>query len=36
MPAYIDAYGFILLRVGGSVVLFWLVWLFYAKEKITH
>ena len=28
MPLYIDAYGFILLRVGGSVILFWLVWLF--------
>ena len=28
MPLYIDAYGFILLRVGGSVILFWVVWLF--------
>jgi len=36
MPAYIDAYGFILLRVGGSVILFWLVWLFMPKEKIAH
>ena len=35
MPAYIDAYGFILLRVGGSVLLFWLVWLFMPKEKIA-
>ena len=35
MPLYIDAYGFILLRVGGSVVLFWLVWLFMPKEKIA-
>lgn len=35
MPMYIDAYGFILLRVGGSVLLFWLVWLFMPKEKIT-
>ncbi|TDD78322.1 DMT family transporter [Flavobacterium caseinilyticum] len=35
MPLYIDAFGFILLRVGGSVVLFWLVWLFMPKEKIT-
>ncbi|TWI01340.1 threonine/homoserine efflux transporter RhtA [Flavobacterium tiangeerense] len=34
MPFYIDAYGFILLRVGGSVLLFWLVWLFMPKEKI--
>ena len=35
MPRYIDAYGFILLRVGGSVLLFWLVWLFMPKEKIA-
>ena len=35
MPLYIDAYGFILLRVGGSVFLFWFVWLFMPKEKIA-
>ncbi|TDE31645.1 DMT family transporter [Flavobacterium ranwuense] len=35
MPMYIDAYGFILLRVGGSMILFWLVWLFMPKEKIA-
>ena len=35
MPLYIDAYGFILLRAGGSVLLFWLVWLFMPKEKIA-
>ncbi|MGL5113211.1 MAG: DMT family transporter, partial [Flavobacterium sp.] len=35
MPKYIDAYGFILLRVGGSVLLFWLLWLFMPKEKIS-
>lgn len=35
MPHYIDAYGFIVLRVGGSVLLFWLVWLFMPKEKIV-
>lgn len=34
MPAYIDAYGFIVLRVGGSVLLFWFTWLFVPKEKI--
>jgi drug/metabolite transporter (DMT)-like permease len=34
MPKYIDSYGFILLRVGGSTLLFWLVWLFMPKEKI--
>lgn len=26
MPKYVDAYGFIVMRVGGSTVLFWLVW----------
>lgn len=35
MPHYIDAFGFILLRVGGSVILFWLVWLFMPKQKIA-
>lgn len=35
MPQYIDAYGFILLRVGGSALLFWLVWLFLPKERIA-
>ena len=34
MPAYVDAYGFILLRVSGSTLLFWLAWLFMPKEKI--
>jgi drug/metabolite transporter (DMT)-like permease len=35
MPFYVNPYGFILLRVGGSVILFWLVWLFMPKEKIA-
>lgn len=35
MPLYIDAYGFILLRAGGSMLLFWIVWLFMPKEKIA-
>jgi drug/metabolite transporter (DMT)-like permease len=35
MPQYIDAFGFILMRVGGSVLLFWMVWLFMPKEKIA-
>lgn len=35
MPKHIDAYGFILLRAGGSMLLFWLVWLFMPKEKIA-
>ena len=35
MPEFIDAYGFILVRVGGSVLLFWMVWLFMPKEKVA-
>lgn len=35
MPLYIDSYGFILLRAGGSMILFWMVWLFMPKEKIV-
>lgn len=34
MPHYIDAYGFILLRVGGSAILFWIVWLIMRMLKI--
>lgn len=37
MPKYIDAYGFILMRVGGSTILFWLVWLFTRMpEKVRN
>lgn len=36
MPTYIDAYGFIVLRVGGSTILFWLLWIFMPKEKIAR
>jgi drug/metabolite transporter (DMT)-like permease len=35
MPQYIDAYGFILLRVSGAMILFWISWLFMPKEKIA-
>ena len=35
MPIYVMPYGFIVMRVGGSVVLFWLAWLFVPKEKIA-
>jgi len=35
MPQYIDPFGFILLRVGGSTVLFWLVSFMGPKEKIA-
>ena len=34
MPKYIDAFGFIFLRVGGSMLLFWLSTLFVKTEKI--
>lgn len=33
MPKYVDAYGFILMRVGGSTILFWLVWFFSRRSK---
>ena len=42
MPKYVKADGFILMRVGGSTILFWLVWLFtrlpetVRKEKIER
>ena len=35
MPKFIDAFGFIVLRVGGSVVLFWIISFFGPKEKIA-
>ncbi|MCG2612271.1 DMT family transporter [Flavobacterium sp. SM15] len=34
MPKYIDAFGFIFLRVGGTMLLFWLSALFVKTEKI--
>jgi len=34
MPSVIEPYGFILLRISGAVVLFWLVSFFYPSEKI--
>ena len=33
MPKYVNAFGFIVMRVGGSVLLFWLVSFFGPKEK---
>ncbi len=33
MPNYVQAYGFIIMRVGGTTILFWLVWLFSRKSK---
>lgn len=35
MPEFIEPFGFILLRVGGSVLLFWMVSFFGPKEKIV-
>ena len=33
MPKYVEAFGFIILRVGGATILFWLFWLFSRKSK---
>lgn len=35
MPAFVKPFGFIVLRVGGSVLLFWLAALFMTKEKVA-
>lgn len=35
MPEFIEPFGFIVLRVGGSVLLFWLASFFGPKEKIA-
>lgn len=35
MPTYIEPFGFILLRVTGAAVLFWIISLFFPKEKIA-
>ncbi len=34
MPQYIEPYGFIVLRVGGAAILFWIISLAYPNEKI--
>ena len=34
MPKYIEPFGFILMRVGGSMLLFWLITPFFSTEKI--
>ncbi len=34
MPAYIKPFGFIVLRVAGATLIFWLLGCFLAKEKI--
>jgi drug/metabolite transporter (DMT)-like permease len=33
MPKYVEAYGFIIMRVGGSTILFWLLWLVTRMSK---
>lgn len=35
MPRYIEPFGFIVIRVGGATILFWLVSFFGPKEKIA-
>ena len=35
MPLYIEPFGFILLRVSGAAILFWIISLFAPKEKIA-
>jgi drug/metabolite transporter (DMT)-like permease len=34
MPKYVEPYGFITLRVGGSMLLFWIISPFFSSEKI--
>lgn len=36
MPNIIGPYGFILLRVGGAALLFWIISFFYPSEKIDR
>lgn len=36
MPLYIEPFGFILLRVTGAAILFWIISLFAPKEKIAN
>ena len=35
MPQYVEPFGFISMRVGGSVLLFWMISFFGPKEKIA-
>ncbi len=36
MPKYVDAFGFIVMRVGGSLVLFWLISFFGRLFRFSH
>jgi drug/metabolite transporter (DMT)-like permease len=33
MPKYVEASGFIIMRVGGATILFWLFWIFSRRSK---
>ena len=33
MPIYVQAYGFIFMRVGGATILFWFFWLYNRRKK---
>jgi drug/metabolite transporter (DMT)-like permease len=34
MPAYVQPFAFVLMRVGGAVILFWIVSALFIKEKV--
>ena len=34
MPAYVQPFAFVLMRVGGALFLFWIVGTFFVKEKM--
>ncbi|MCC6838183.1 MAG: EamA/RhaT family transporter, partial [Bacteroidia bacterium] len=34
MPAFVQPFAFVLMRVGGALALFWIVGTFFIKEKV--
>ncbi len=36
MPAYVQPFAFVILRVGGALILFWIVSLLFVREKIDR
>ncbi len=34
MPQYVQPFAFVIMRVGGALILFWLVSIFFIKEKV--
>jgi drug/metabolite transporter (DMT)-like permease len=36
MPAYVQPFAFVVMRVGGALILFWLVSFLFVKEKIER